>query len=149
METATEEINITGCDGLPEPSQDTHMNVSGETHKETNDRKMEVPSTINKSRIGFWNMRAMYETGKLAQVTVEMRSYNLHILGISESRWTGSDRYGTNKGEIVLYSGTADDHEGVTIILCKGMECLVEWKSINRRLMKIRMKGEYINITII
>ena len=91
----------------------------------------------------------MYETGKLAQVTAEMRRYNLHI---SESRWTGSGRYRTNPGETMLYSGRDDDqhHEGVAIILRKGMEkCLMEWKPINSRLMKVRMKGKHINITII
>ena len=87
METATEEINTTGCDRLLESSQDTHMNVNGESRKETNDRKMEVLNTKTKTRIGFWNVRTMYETGKLAQVKAEMRRYNLRILGISESRW--------------------------------------------------------------
>ena len=94
----------------------------------------------------------MYETGKLEQVTAEMRRYNLHILGISESRWTGSGRYRTNTGETVLYSGRDDNqhHEGVAVILRKGMEkCLMEWKRINSRLMNIRMKRKYINITII
>ena len=84
-ETATEEINTTGCDGLPELSQDTHINVSGESRRETNDRKMDVLSTKTKTRIGFCNVRTMYETGKLTQVTTEMRRYNLHILGISET----------------------------------------------------------------
>ena len=102
--------------------------------------------------LGFWNVRTMYETGELAQVTAEMRRYNLHILRISESRWTGSFRYRTNTGETVLYSGRDDDqhHEGITIILRKGMEkCLMEWKPINSRLMRIRMKGKHINITIL
>ena len=100
------------------------MNVSGESRKETNDRKMEVLSAKTKARIGFCNVRTMYETGKLAQLTAEMRRYNLHILGISESRWTGSGRYRTNTGETVLYSGRDDNqhHEGVAIILRKGME---------------------------
>ena len=31
-----------------------------------------------KTRIDFWNVRTMYETGKLAQVTGEMRRYNLY-----------------------------------------------------------------------
>ena len=52
-ETATKEIDTTGCDGLPESSQDTHMNVSGESRKETNDRKVEVLSAKTKTRIGF------------------------------------------------------------------------------------------------
>ena len=128
------------------------MNDSGESRKEATDRKMEVLSAKTKTRIGFWNVRTMYETGKLAQVTAEMRRYNLHILGVSESRWTGSGRYRTNTGETVLYSGRDDDqhHDGVAIIMKKGIEkCLMEWKPINNRLIKIRMKGKHINTTII
>ena len=47
----------------------------------------------------------MFETGKPAQVTSEMNRYNLHILGVSERRWTGACRHGTGTGETVLYSG--------------------------------------------
>ena len=81
-----------------------------------------------------------------------MRNYNMHILGISESRWTGTGRHKTNTGETVLYSGRDDNqhHEGVAIILKKGMEkCLMEWKPVNSRLMKVRLWGKHINITII
>jgi hypothetical protein len=127
------------------------MNDSGESRKEAAGRKMEVMSAKCKTRIGFWNVRTMYETGKLAQVTAEMRRYNLHVLGISESRWIGSGRHKTNTGETILYSGREDDqhHEGVAIILKKGLEkCLMEWKPINSRLMKVRLKGRHINTTI-
>ena len=64
----------------------------------------------------------MYETGKLAQVTAEMIRYNLHIFGISESRWIGSGRYRTNTGEKLLYSGRDNDqhYEGVAVILRNG-----------------------------
>jgi len=68
---ATRENNTTGCDGLPETSQDPHMNVSGESSKETNDRKMEVLSAKTKTRIGFWSIMTMYETGKLARERVD------------------------------------------------------------------------------
>ena len=40
--------------------------------------------------IGAWNVRTMYETGKAAQIEREMNKYNIQILGISESRWTGN-----------------------------------------------------------
>ena len=62
------------------------MNGSGESQLEATDRQMEVLSTKTKTRIGFWNVRTMYDTGRPAQVTAETRQYNLHILGISESR---------------------------------------------------------------
>ena len=79
------------------------------------ERKMEVLSAKTKTRIGFWNVRTMYETGKLAQVIAEVQPYKLHILGVSESRWTGSGRQTTTTGETVLYLGREDNqhHERV------------------------------------
>lgn len=151
-ETATKETNTNVCNGLPESSEDTQMIVSSESRKETPDRKMEVLNTKCKTTIGFWNVRTMYETSKLAQVTAEMRNYNLHVLGISESRWMGSGKQKTHTGETVLYSGRNDNqhHEGVAIILKKGIEkCLMEWKPVNSRLMKVRLRGKHINTTII
>ena len=94
----------------------------------------------------------MYETGKLAQVTAEMRRYNLHVLGISERRWMETGRSKTVSGETVLYSGQDDElhRDGVAIILKKGADrSLLEWKPINSRLMKARLKGRQSNLTLI
>ena len=151
-ETATKEINTNVRNGLPGSSNDTRMNGSSESRKEAIDRNLEVLNAKCKTRIGFWNVRTMYETAKLAQVTSEMRRYNLHVLGISESRWIGSGRQKTSTGETILYSGRDDNlhHEGVAIILKKGTDkCLMEWKPINSRLMKVRLRGKHINTTII
>ena len=52
----------------------------------------------------------------------------------------------------MLYSEREDDqhHEGVVIIFKKGLEkCLIDWKLINSRLIKVRFKGRHINTTII
>ena len=52
----------------------------------------------------------------------------------------------------MLYSVREDDqhHEGEAIILKKGLEkCLMGWKPINSRLLKVRLKGRHINTTII
>ena len=56
------------------------MHGSGESRKEATDRKMDVLNAKTKTRIGFRNVRTMYETGKLVQITAEMRRYGLHIL---------------------------------------------------------------------
>jgi hypothetical protein len=94
----------------------------------------------------------MYDTGRLAQVTSEMRRYDLHVMGISESRWTETGSIKTITGETVFYSGRDDDQhrEGVAGILKKGVEkCLLEWKPVNSRLMKIRLKGKQVNISLL
>lgn len=48
-----------------------------------------IISTRTNTTIGTLNVRTMYETGKTTQVVAEMKRFNLTILGISESRWTG------------------------------------------------------------
>ncbi|CAM5146020.1 unnamed protein product, partial [Natator depressus] len=80
-----------------------------------------------------------------------MRCSILNILGVSESRWTGSGRLTTALGETLLYSGWDDGqhNEGVAILLKKGVEhSLLEWKSISSRLVRARLKGKH-NITLI
>ena len=79
------------------------MNGSGESRKEATGRKMEVLSAKTKTRIGFWNVRTVYQTCKLSQVTAEIRRYKLHILGVNEGRWTAQGRQSTTTGETVLY----------------------------------------------
>lgn len=99
----------------------------------------------------------MYATGKpaqnekLAQITAEMRRYKLHVLGVSESRWTDSCRMRTTTGETLFYSGREDGqrHEGVAVILKKGIEkSLMEWKPICNRLLTVRLRGKQVNMTI-
>ena len=128
------------------------MNGSSESRKEAKDRKMEVLSAKTKTRIEFWNVRTMYETGKLAQVTAEMRRYKMHIPGVNEGRRTGSVRQTTTTGETVLYSGREDNqhHEGVAVIPRKGMEkSLLVWKPVSSRLMRARLRGRHTNIKLI
>jgi hypothetical protein len=43
--------------------------------------------TKNKTKIGFWNIRTLRESGKLRQVIKVIEDYLLDILGISETRW--------------------------------------------------------------
>ena len=128
------------------------MTTSGESQKETTGMKLEVMSAKTKTRIGFWNVRTMYETGKLVQVTTERRQYNLHVLGISESRWIGTGRLKTASGQRVLYSGWDDElhRVGLATILKKGADrSLLKWKPINSLLIKARLKGKQNNLTLI
>ena len=35
-------------------------------------------------KLGFWNVRTLYQTGKLAQATNELNHYNLDLMGMAE-----------------------------------------------------------------
>ena len=70
----------------PKSSLNTFMTGRGESREEATGLKRDVLSTKVKTRIGFWNVRTMFEAGRLAQITAEMRKYKLHMLGVSEIR---------------------------------------------------------------
>jgi len=54
----------------------------------------------------------MFETGKAGQVAREMKRYKLDILDISECRWRGSGKSKVNAGEVIIYSGEENIHQG-------------------------------------
>ena len=44
-------------------------------------------STKYRTRLGTWNVRTLYQTGRCAQVGAEMNRYNIEVLGLCEVRW--------------------------------------------------------------
>jgi hypothetical protein len=54
------------------------------------------------TKIGFWNVRTMWETGNLRQIEEELATYKLQMIGLSETRWNGFGEHITGKGNIVV-----------------------------------------------
>ena len=79
------------------------MTDSGQRRKEAAVMTMGAVSAKTTTLIGFWNVRTMYEQGRMAQVIAEMKRYKLNILGVSQSRWTKSGRMKTTTGETLLW----------------------------------------------
>ena len=50
--------------------------------------RVELLKPKNKIRVGSWNMRILYQAGKLQQVLREMENYKVELLCVSETRWT-------------------------------------------------------------
>ena len=112
-------------------------------------------SSSNKSlRIASWNVRTMYEAGKCAQITMEMKRYRLHIRGVSETRWIQSGQKHLSTGEQVLYSGRDDNHHshGVGLILSKlAQKSLRGWEPHGERILmaSFTTKNKNINMNIL
>jgi hypothetical protein len=51
------------------------------------------------TRIGCWNVRTLMEGGRLLQATKEISTYNICILGLSETRWTGYGEVDLREGK--------------------------------------------------
>ena len=91
------------------------MKRAGQTHKEAGAPiNLLFPKTLTK--IGCWNVRTLYETGRAAQVAMEMDKYQIDILELSEVRWTTSGKVTLASGHTLIYSGPPneeDEHRGV------------------------------------
>lgn len=109
-------------------------------HKDVTNRKGRTWTPKPRSDLGHWNGMTVYETGKPPQVTSEIRQFNHHVLGVSESRWTGSGK--------------------ITVIAGKNCPLLWEgwlstpWRSSHHtqksnRMVSAKLKGKHINITLI
>ena len=101
-------------------------------------------STKTTTKIATWNVRTLYQTGKLSQVIKEFEFYNLAILGVTEMRWTGSGKI-RQKDKTILYSGPDELHQkGVGIILKKEADkALIGWKPVNNRMITARFQSRH------
>ena len=129
------------------------MNPLSESRQEAQGRKS-LLQLKSKVRIGCWNVRTLYQSGKLAQLAQEMRRYKLSIIGGCESRWNTFGKATSSSGETYLYSGNEREEDahthGVGLLLSKdAAKCLVEWEPVSERIITARFISKGRNITII
>ena len=98
-----------------------------------------TPFSTKPINMGTWNVRTVYQTGKVAHEAAEMTHYKLALLGISETRWTQAGQRRIPTGELLLLSGHEEDDashtEGVPFMLSRA--ALIQWDLENwdQRLM--------------
>ena len=101
-ETSTNET-AAGDRGDADQPQDGSLTVASESRKEADSPTADTLKPNKKSRIGTWNVRTLYQTGKLSQVVKEFDNYRLDLLGLCETRWTGSDKKSLQSGHTFIY----------------------------------------------
>ncbi|KAL9976506.1 hypothetical protein ACROYT_G013815 [Oculina patagonica] len=84
------------------------MTSGSESQQEAVAGRLGALSTKTKTRLGFWNVRTMFSTGRLAQITREMNENKLHILGITEVENTPSQDLLIVVGDLNTMVGTVN-----------------------------------------
>ena len=127
------------------------MTLLGQSQKEDQKPTASIVNPRNKTRIGNWNGRTMFETGKAGQVAREMKRYKLDILGISECRWRGSGKSKLNTAEVIIYSGEENIHQGGVAIMMsqQAARCLMEWTPESSRIIRARFYSKCRKLTLI
>ena len=142
--------------GAPEniPHKESGMNLMkflGESPWEARKWKRGPLSPKNKTKIGIWNVRTMYQTGKLMEIERIFEREKYDLLGICESRWKGGGEVKTMEGNIVLYSGGQDKHErGVAMLVGrKWKQTIMEWNPVNERILYVRFNSKQVRLSVI
>ena len=102
------------------------------------------------TRVATWNVRTLYQTGKLAQLLREFDNYRLNILGVNETRWTANGKI-ISDGKTFIYSGHDTNHaHGVGIVLSRrAAASLLSWNPVSNRIISARLQGPQAKTTII
>ena len=104
----------------------------------------------NKARIETWNVRILYQTGKLANVIQEMNRCGISTVGIAETHWADKGHFTTATGELVIFSDSQDHRAGVGEILSKSISnSMIAYKAISDRVLYVRIRAAPFNISLI
>ncbi|XP_055387849.1 craniofacial development protein 2-like [Condylostylus longicornis] len=98
-----------------------------------------------------WNIRSIYQAGKLANTVNEMKRLNIDILGISETWWAGSGECVTN-GPKLYHSGNETDahRRGVGVIIPQHLtNCVTNFMPESDRVMLLKINAKPLTLNII
>ena len=88
--------------------------------------------------------------GKLEVIKQEMARVNVHILGISELKWTGKGEFNSDDHYIYYCGQESLRRNGVAIIVNKRVQNAVLGRSLkNDRMTSVFFQGKPFNITVI
>ena len=101
--------------------------------------------------IATWNVRTLSQTGKLQELTNELKRYTWHVVGLCEVRWKSVGEHKTDDGHMLYYSGETDRHtNGVGFLVNESIKnSVLGYCPISSRLMTIRLSATPFNITVV
>ena len=115
--------------------------------KRTRQRKRMKTMEFN---IATWNIQSMLQAGKMEEIAVELKKYNIKITALQEVKWPHDGWI--KKKNYILYSGLKTSRvqhgTGFLITGC-ATQCIIGFEPINERMCKLRIKGKFHNMTLI
>ncbi|XP_073824763.1 FERM domain containing isoform X3 [Musca autumnalis] len=127
--------------------QNTRPSISG------NSRVLRIPGGKTKKtlNIGTWNIRSLYEAGKLNNTIAEMDRLNVDILGVCETWWPNTGDFVSQNAKIYFSGNSKRNHRnGVGIIVKEHIaKSVIGFIPKSDRTMIIKISAKPVNINII
>ena len=99
--------------------------------------------------IGTWNVRTMFQAGKIDNIIQEMTWMKNDILGLCETRWMDNGKV-TYEHHTLVYSGGKEHNRGVGILLKNTVAAsMIGYFPISDRVMMLKLKGQPFDISIV
>ena len=104
---------------------------------------------VKKHYIAIWNVQSI-NRGKLDVVKQKMAKVNIDILGISELKWTGMDKFNSDDHYINYCGRESLRRNGVALIVNKRVQNAVLGCNLkNNRMISVNFQDKSFSITII
>lgn len=129
--------------------------VTGKASNTKNSKTNNTVASTNEIRlrkeiltIGTWNVRTLWEAGKLDLLRHELKRFRYDIIGVSEIRWIGKGETATGD---FIWSGEENIHaNGVGFLLSgKAKNALIGYNPVSSRVITARFNATPFKITII
>jgi len=119
----------------------------------SSERPLTDPLTMNgrgcNLKLATWNVRTMYQAGKLDNVINEMERYGIDILCVQETRWLDAGCI-EKDGHKMYFSGGGQHRNGVGIIVNGAASKAVNgYLAVSDRVIMIKLSGKPFDITIV
>ena len=100
-------------------------------------------------KLGTWNVRTLYQAGKLDNLIQEMESMRLDILGIAETHWVEEGKI-IKENHTMIYSGGEMHRKGVGILMKNNIaRSMLGFWAISERVIMLKLQAKPFNINII
>ena len=119
-------------------------------------RRISRPANTNfgnkrNKRFGTWNVRSMFQAGKVQNTIKEMKRLHMDILGISEMRWTQSGKFSIEDYTVYCSGDSSQNHRcGVAFIVSKEVNrAVINFVPLSSRIALLQFKGNPVNYNFI
>ena len=130
--------------------RDSHEQwVGPDRHQVTTQKKSNTNVRKKFLRVGTWNVRTLYQAGKLDNLVKEMERLKVNVFGISETRWTDTGVF--TSGDCTMISSGSTTHErGVAVLLDKATSrSLIGYWCVSDRVMLVKLAVKPFNLAIV
>ena len=118
-------------------------------HHPATDCKPRLDTRRKSMKIATWNVRTLYQEGKIENVIKEMDRMNLNIVGLAETRWTEAAVTKVDN-KVFIFSGGSTHERGVGILFDESIEkSLKSWCPVSDRVVVAKFAGKPLDMGIV